>query len=34
MGLLSKLTGKVTPQKKPTDDALLQSGAQSNDHDR
>lgn len=23
MGLLSKLTGKVTPQKKPTDDALL-----------
>lgn len=23
MGLLSKLTGKVTPQKKPADDALL-----------
>ena len=23
MGLLSRLTGKVTPQKKPTDDALL-----------
>lgn len=23
MGLLSKLTGKVTPQKKPQDDALL-----------
>lgn len=26
MGLLSKLTGKVTPQKKPTDDALLLHG--------
>lgn len=23
MGLLSRLTGKITPQKKPTDDALL-----------
>lgn len=26
MGLLSKLTGRVTPQKKPTDDALLLHG--------
>ncbi|MBZ5713813.1 tellurite resistance TerB family protein [Nannocystis pusilla] len=26
MGLLSRLTGKVTPQKKPTDDALLLHG--------